>query len=115
MSMSRTFRALCFMAAATSLGACTLTATPRPMPIVPAPGGAAPVPATGMASAEAACTEAGRERGLDVLGVASARDVTGAYGTLERDVMLQVARNGTRLEVRCNYQPATGVARIMLI
>jgi hypothetical protein len=68
-----------------------------------------------MAGAEAACTNAGQERGLDVLGVVSARDVAGANGTTERDVMLRVARSGTQLEVRCNYQPDTGLARIMLI
>lgn len=115
MSVSRTLRAVCLLGIAIGLGGCTLNALPRPMPIVPAPGAAAPAPAVSVAGAEAACTAAGRERGLDVLGVASTRDVTGADGSPERDVMLQVARDGTRLEVRCNYQPATGVARIMLI
>ncbi|MCL1628512.1 hypothetical protein M3N55_07190 [Roseibaca sp. V10] len=115
MSLPRSLRVVTLLLAAASLGACTLTAIPRPMPIVPAPGATPATPAAGMAGAEAACTAAGRERGLDVLGVASARDVMGADGAPERDVMLQVARNGTRLEVRCNYQPVTGVARIMLI
>ncbi|CUX82421.1 MAG: UPF0126 domain [Roseibaca calidilacus] len=115
MSISRFCRAACLIAFATALGACTLNTMPRAMPIIPAPGDTDPAPAEGMAGAEAACTQAGRERGLDVLGVVSTRDVTGADGSPERDVMLQVARSDTRLEVRCNYQPETGVARIMLI
>lgn len=110
-------RAVCILAAAASLGACTLNPMTRALPIVPAPGGGTtPAPAiAGMDGAEAACTEAGRERGLDVLGVVSTRDVTGATGAPERDVMLRVARNGTQLDVRCNYQPESGLARIMLI
>lgn len=99
------------------LAGCALNPMARPTPVIPAPNDGTPdmAPATGMAGAEAACTAAGRERGLDVLGVVSARDVTAANGTTERDVMLRVARDGTQLEVRCNYQPDSGVARIMLI
>ena len=119
MYLTRTIRAVCLVVGAASLGACTLNTVSRPMPIISAPGsvsgGGAAAPAMGTAGAEAACTTAGRERGLDVLGVASVQDVTGAGGASERDVMLRVARNGTRLDVRCNYQPTTGVARIMLI
>jgi len=88
----------------------------RPLPVVSAPGGpAAPAPAAGMNNAEAACTAAGQERGLDVLGVVGSRDVTDANGAPARDVMLRVARGGTQLEVRCNYQAESGLARIMLI
>lgn len=105
------------VAAIAGLAGCTLNPMARPMPVIPAPNDGTPdtAPATGMAGAEAACTEAGRERGLDVLGVVSARDVAAPDGATERDVMLRVARDGTQLEVRCNYQPDSGVARIMLI
>ena len=110
------FRAACNLAIAISLGACTLNPMTGALPIVAAPGGGGtPAPATGKADAEAACMAAGQERGLEVLGVVNTRDVTGANGAPERDVMLRVARDGTRLEVRCNYQPDAGVARIMLI
>jgi hypothetical protein len=117
MSQIRPRSTILAIAALVGLGACTLNPMVRPMPIIPAPSGTsqAPGPGAGMAGAEDACTAAGRERGLDVLGVVSARDVTGAGGAPERDVMLRVARSGTQLEVRCNYQPDTGVARIMLI
>lgn len=120
MLVTRSPRIACFVAAVTALGACTLNPiapSPRPLPIVAAPASSAntTAPAPGMAGAEAACSAAGRERGLDVLGVVSARDVTGATGALERDVMLRVARGATQLDVRCNYQSDTGLARIMLI
>lgn len=98
------------------LGACGQTPFGRGLPIVAAPSSSpAAEGSTTMSSAEAACTEAGRDRGLDVLGVVSTRDVTGANGAPERDVMLRVARDGTQLEVRCSYQPDAGLARIMLI
>ncbi|MCC1480174.1 hypothetical protein [Roseibaca sp. Y0-43] len=116
MSMTPRLKASLAVLAIAGLGACTMNPMARPMPVIPAPSaGTAPAPAAGMAGAEAACTAAGRERGLDVLGVVSTRDVTGASGAPERDVMLRVARSGTQLEVRCNYQPDTGTARIMLI
>jgi hypothetical protein len=117
MSHTRPRSTILAIAALVGLGACTLNPMVQPMPIIPAPSGTsqAPGPGAGMAGAEDACTAAGRERGLDVLGVVSARDVTGAGGAPERDVMLRVARSSTQLEVRCNYQPDTGVARIMLI
>lgn len=103
-----------------ALGACTLNPIGRPLPIITAPpssgSGTGTEPASGsFATAEAACVQAGRERGLDVLGVVSTREVTGAGGSPARDVMLRVARDGTQLEVRCNYQPDAGLARIMLI
>lgn len=117
MFLTRPTRIACLMAVVTGLGACTLTPMTRPLPIVAAPGGGTgPAPAQrSAAGAEAACTTAGRDRGLDVLGVVGTRNVTGPDGAPERDVMLRVARDGTQLEVRCNYKPETGLARIMLI
>lgn len=109
-------RPLGLFALVLTLGACAQTPFGRGLPIVAAPQ---PAPAgpqqPGMTGAEAACIQAGRERGLDVLGVVSTRDVTGADGAPERDVLLRVARDGTQLEVRCSYQPQSGLARIMLI
>ena len=88
----------------------------RPLPIVAAPGGDRPrARAAQRSGRRGRLHAAGRDRGLDVLGVVSTRDVTGADGAPERDVMLRVARDGTQLEVRCNYKPETGLARIMLI
>ena len=74
MSLPRSLRVVTLLLAAASLGACTLTAIPRPMPIVPAPDATPAEPEAGMAGAEEACTAAGRERGLELFGVASARD-----------------------------------------
>ncbi|MBR3371746.1 MAG: hypothetical protein IKG52_14050 [Rhodobacteraceae bacterium] len=85
--------------------------------VIPAPA-ATPqtsVPPMGSASAEQACIAAGQDRGLDVQGVAGSRSVTGPDGQEARDVMLRVSRSGTQIEVRCNYQMTTGMARIMLI
>ena len=65
--------------------------------------------------AEQACIAAGRERGLDVLGVVGSRAVTAANGDASRDVMLRVRRSGSEIEVRCNYVADTRMARIMLI
>lgn len=114
MFMTRSSKAILVLMAVTGLGACTMNPMVRPTPIVAAPSAIA-APSTGTVGAEAACTTAGRERGLDVMGVVSERDVTGPGGVPERDVMLRVSRGGTQLDVRCNFQPETGVARIMLI
>ncbi|MCC5990910.1 MAG: hypothetical protein JJT99_00155 [Rhodobacteraceae bacterium] len=65
--------------------------------------------------AEQACIDAAEERGLQVQGVAGSRAVTGSDGSAARDVMLRVSRNGTQIELRCNYQASTQMARIMLI
>ena len=65
--------------------------------------------------AEQACIAAGRERGLDVLGVVGSRAVTATTGGASRDVMLRVRRSGAEIEVRCNYVADTRMARIMLI
>ncbi len=67
------------------------------------------------AGAERACIAAGQERGLDVLGVVGARDVNTEEAEASRDVMLRVRRDGSEIEVRCNYVASTGMARIMLI
>ena len=99
--------------AALLLSACTMAApvaAPRPAPVMPAPG-----PVMGAAGAENACIAAGQERGLQVLGVAGSREVVSPTGEVMRDVMLRVSRGGAQIEVRCNYQSATGLARIMLI
>lgn len=86
-----------------------------PAPTVAPQPSAQPMPTTGASGAEQACIAAGRERGLDVQGVAGTRSVTGSDGQDARDVMLRVSRSGSQIEVRCNYQTATGMARIMLI
>lgn len=80
------------------------------------PQDAAPTPGdTSVTAAEQSCMGAGRERGLDVIGIAGSREVAGATGAPARDVMLRVNRGGAQIEVRCNYQSDTGLARIMLI
>lgn len=66
-------------------------------------------------SAEQACMSAGRERNLNVVGVVGSRSATATNGEATRDVMLRVRRNGSEIEVRCNYASSTGLARIMLI
>ncbi|MCC5960967.1 MAG: hypothetical protein JJU08_16665 [Rhodobacteraceae bacterium] len=91
-----------------------------PNRVIPAPtttpqSGTQPMDTTATSSAERACIAAGQERGLDVQGVAGSRSVTGSDGQDARDVMLRVSRSGSQIEVRCNYQTATGMARIMLI
>lgn len=96
--------------------------TTRPTgPVAPAPVSPVvpiPEPMTPDASAsgaEQACIAAGRERGLDVMGVVGSRSVSGSNGEAARDVMLRVRRSGAELEVRCNYVEETRMARIMLI
>ncbi len=109
------------------LSGCTLNPAAL-MPRGSATGPAVPPPATGetaipddpfggidATAAERACMAAGQERGLEVLGVVGARDVTATNGDQTRDVMLRVRRGSTEIEVRCNYAAATGMARIMLI
>lgn len=89
-----------------------------PNRVIPAPASVAPqsdIQPMGGADAEQACIAAGQDRGLEVQGVAGSRSVTGPDGQDARDVMLRVTRSGTQIEVRCNYQAATGMARIMLI
>ncbi len=84
---------------------------PAPAPAAtPAPGQPASAD-----SAREACITAGRDRGLEVLGVISVDEVTGPDGATARDVMLRVARDGDEIELRCSYDPEAGLARIMLI
>lgn len=94
----------------------------RPAPSAPPPATgpavAIPEPMTPGASssgAEQACIAAGRERGLDVMGVVGSRSVNDSNGADARDVMLRVRRSGSEIEVRCNYVTETRMARIMLI
>lgn len=94
----------------------------RPAPSAPpaaaGPAAAMPAPMAPDASAsgaEQACIAAGRERGLDVMGVVGSRSVNGNDGEAARDVMLRVRRSGAEIEVRCNYVTETRMARIMLI
>jgi hypothetical protein len=117
-------RASCLFAAL-ALSGCTLNplmapSSPRPASVTPS----APVVGTAPAdmsagvsasAAEQACMGAGRERNLDVVGVVGSSSATGADGAPSRDVMLRVRRNGSEIEVRCNYASSTGLARIMLI
>jgi hypothetical protein len=91
---------------------------PMAPPRVVGPVATAPIaqpPVLDGGAAERACIAAGQERGLNVLGVAGARDITGPNGEMMRDVMLRVSRGGAQIEVRCNYQSAQDLARIMLI
>ncbi|TVS05834.1 MAG: hypothetical protein EA407_01365 [Rhodobacteraceae bacterium] len=112
-----------------TLSACNLSPL-RPLPprvespvaVVPPPSGEMPeietegLPADLSASgAERACIAAGRERGLDVVGVVGSSTITGSNGEAARDVMLRVRRGGAEIEVRCNYVAETRMARIMLI
>lgn len=94
----------------------------RPAPSAPpaAVGTATPIPEAmapdaSASGAEQACIAAGRERGLDVMGVVGSRSVSGTNGEAARDVMLRVRRSGAEIEVRCNYVTETRMARIMLI
>ncbi|MFN4057421.1 MAG: hypothetical protein ACK4HW_04470 [Roseinatronobacter sp.] len=108
-------RPLAGLGLALTLSACMAAPAPRPAPMTrPAPVAVAPVPA-GASTAEQACIAAGQERGLQVLGVAGSREVVSPTGEVQRDVMLRVSRSGAQIEVRCNYQSATDLARIMLI
>ncbi|MCC5965264.1 MAG: hypothetical protein JJU24_03930 [Natronohydrobacter sp.] len=95
---------------------------PRPAPSAPpaAVGPAVTIPEqmtpdASASGAEQACIAAGRERGLDVMGVVGSRSVNGTNGEAARDVMLRVRRSGAEIEVRCNYVTETRMARIMLI
>ena len=95
---------------------------PRATPSAPPPPVTSespePLPGSGDPSAsgaEQACMAAGRERGLDVVGVVGSRAVSGNNGEAARDVMLRVRRSGAEIEVRCNYVAETSMARIMLI
>lgn len=95
---------------------------PRPAPVAPpaAVGPAVTIPEqmtpdASASGAEQACIAAGRERGLDVMGVVGSRSVNGTNGEAARDVMLRVRRSGAEIEVRCNYVTETRMARIMLI
>lgn len=111
--------------AALILSGCTM-APMGPRVMAPPPTAQPPVAGGGMmqggltdeataSSAEQACIAAGRERGLDVLGVVGSRAVTASNGDAARDVMLRVRRSGAEIEVRCNYVAETRMARIMLI
>jgi hypothetical protein len=84
-------------------------ARPAPASVGVPPAASLPAP-VGNNMAEQACVTAGQERGLQVLGVSGSRP-----NNDDIDVMLRVARSGSQLEVRCNYQTASGMARIMLI
>ncbi len=94
-----------------------------PRPIAPPPSAAATstispaIQGNGATTtgAQQACIGAGRERNLDVVGVVGSSSATDTNGELTRDVMLRVRRNGSEIELRCNYSPASGLARIMLI
>ncbi len=99
------------------LGPSTRPAPPAaPAPVTPAVQMPEPTSPDAEASgAEQACIAAGRERGLDVLGVVGSRAVSDTNGAAARDVMLRVQRSGSELEVRCNYVEETRMARIMLI
>lgn len=114
----------CCLVAMLALAGCTMNpmaqTTPRPVSVAP------PAPMTGTTStdmsagatasaAEQACMGAGRERNLDVVGVVGSRSTADADSGASRDVMLRVRRNGSEIEVRCNYVSSTGLARIMLI
>jgi len=110
------------------LAGCTLNPllgpAPRPVSVAPSAPVTSTAPPTGMqttgttdsaSAAEQACIGAGRERNLDVVGVVGTRSAAGTNGEPSRDVMLRVRRNGSEIEVRCNYAMNTGLARIMLI
>ena len=67
-------------------------------------------------AAEAACTEAGRERGFTVQGVVGSSDVTGDDGQpVSRDVMLRVARGAQVFDLRCSFHYPSGQARVMAL
>lgn len=128
-SVTRGLMTFVGLVAVLALSACTFNPM-RPLPpraaspvaVAPAPGSEMPAP-DGMAQpadltasgAEQACIAAGRERGLDVLGVVGSSAMTGSNGEATRDVMLRVRRDGAEIELRCNYVAETGMARIMLL
>ena len=99
------------------LGPATRPAPPvAPSPVTPAVPIPEPTsPDADASGAEQACIAAGRERGLDVMGVVGSRAVADGNGAAARDVMLRVRRSGAEIEVRCNYVTETRMARIMLI
>lgn len=99
------------------LGPITRPAPPAaPAPVAPAaPTPEQTSPDADASGAEQACIAAGRERGLEVMGVVGSRAVSDTNGVAARDVMLRVQRSGTEIEVRCNYVTETRMARIMLI
>ena len=67
-------------------------------------------------AAEAACTEAGRERGFTVQGVVGSSDVRGDDGQpVSRDVMLRVARGAQVFDLRCSFHYASAQARVMAL
>ena len=116
-------RAGCLVAAL-ALAGCTMNPmmapSPRPVSVAPSAAVTGTTPSdmsagVGTSGAEQACIGAGRERNLDVVGVVGSSGATDADGTATRDVMLRVRRNGSEIEVRCNYVSSTGLARIMLI
>ncbi|MDD7970081.1 hypothetical protein [Roseinatronobacter alkalisoli] len=113
----RIFRPTAALALALGLAGCMAAPMATGPRVIPAPSSApqSDVQPSGATGAEQACIAAGRDRGLDVQGVAGSRSVTGPDGQDARDVMLRVSRSGSQIEVRCNYQTATGMARIMLI
>jgi uncharacterized lipoprotein YajG len=118
-SIRPTLRGVSLLAGVALLAGCMAapqqvrTAPRAPLATGPATPTIAPADIAG--AAERACITAGQERGLQVIGIAGSRDVTGPTGTPMRDVMLRVSRSGAQIEVRCNYQSDSDLARIMLI
>lgn len=92
---------------------------PAPAPTVTQPavvGQPLAPPAPTASVAETACLEAGRASGFDVRGVVGTREVADAAGIpLSRDVMLNVARGQSNIELRCSFAYANGQARIMTL
>jgi hypothetical protein len=85
----------------------------RPAPAAPLPPGATADPGARRtaAAAEAACVSQGNAQGLNVQQVVGTRDVGGT----SRDVMLRVARGQQVFDIRCNFDYASGQARIMTL
>jgi hypothetical protein len=114
-----TLRYLSIAAVATLLAGCMappMQVRPAPRaPLATAPASPTIMPTDVAGAAERACIAAGQERGLQVIGIAGSRDVIGPTGVPMRDVMLRVSRSGAQIEVRCNYQSDSDLARIMLI
>lgn len=94
------------------------TAAPETITVTPTEGApdmalAGPVSA---GAAEAACMEAGRERGFTVEGIVGSSDVAGDDGQpVSRDVMLRVARGAQVFDLRCSYHYASAQARVMAL
>lgn len=73
-------------------------------------------PALAASEAEAACLAQGREQGFDVESVIGSRVQRGTDDQpVARDVMLRVARDGRRFDLRCHYHHASATARIMTL